>query len=178
MQHTTTAATAAWTLQKLPNSIMMQCTGLKYSIGAPVFKKVTVIWIYLNLNLLSGDEHHINRRIGRSVWEPPRGPSLSRSTWCFTGPWNLFQGSMFGSNASIEPPEALFVSNLYKDTFFGSTRVPAKKVLLIVYLWLTKSLNSAMISLERVSCPEWLRNGAPDREPYRAHRGPSNRSPY
>jgi hypothetical protein len=36
-------------------------------------------------------------------------PTLSRSTWCFTGPWNLFQGSMLGSNASIEPPEALFV---------------------------------------------------------------------
>ncbi len=68
--------------------------------------------------------------------------------------------------------------SIYKDTFFGSTRVSAKKVLLIAYLWLTKSLNSAMISLERVSCPKWLRNGAPDREPYRALRGPSNRSPY
>ena len=28
--------------------------------------------------------------------------------------------------------------SIYKDTFFGSTRVPANKVLLIAYLWLTK----------------------------------------
>ena len=35
---------------------------IQYTVGAPVFKKVTVIWIYLNLNLLSGDEHPINRR--------------------------------------------------------------------------------------------------------------------
>jgi hypothetical protein len=40
---------------------------IKYSIGAPVFKKVTVIRIYLNLNLLSEDEYPINRRLGRSV---------------------------------------------------------------------------------------------------------------
>jgi hypothetical protein len=36
--------------------------------------------------------------------------------------------------------------SIYKDTFFGSTRLPANKVLLIAYLWLTKSLNTAMIT--------------------------------
>jgi len=41
--------------------------------------------------------------------------------------------------------------SIYKDTFFGSTRVPANKVLLIAYLWLTKSLNSAMITQVGVS---------------------------
>ncbi len=68
--------------------------------------------------------------------------------------------------------------SVYKDSFFGSTRVLANKVLLIVYLWLTKTLNTAMTSLKRISCPAWLRNGAPDRKPYRALRGPSNKSAY
>jgi len=36
--------------------------------------------------------------------------------------------------------------SIYKDTFFGSTRLPANKVLLIAYLWLTKSLHTAMIT--------------------------------
>jgi len=36
--------------------------------------------------------------------------------------------------------------SIYKDTFFGSTRLSANKVLLIAYLWLTKSLNTAMIT--------------------------------
>ncbi len=81
----------------------------KYSIGAPVFEKVTVIWIYLNLNLLSEDEHPINRRIGRCLWEPRKRPTLSSSTWSVTGPWNLFQGSMWGSDESIQSSEALFV---------------------------------------------------------------------
>ena len=40
---------------------------------------------------------------------------------------------------------------VYKDSFFGSTRLPANKVLLIAYLWLTKSLNSAMITQVGVS---------------------------
>ena len=36
--------------------------------------------------------------------------------------------------------------SVYKDSFFGSTRLPANKVLLIAYLWLTKSLNTAMVT--------------------------------
>jgi len=36
--------------------------------------------------------------------------------------------------------------SIYKDTFFGSTRLPANKVLLIAYLWLTKSLHTSMIT--------------------------------
>ena len=41
--------------------------------------------------------------------------------------------------------------SVYKDSFFGSTRLSANKVLLIAYLWLTKSLNSAMITQVGVS---------------------------
>ncbi len=36
--------------------------------------------------------------------------------------------------------------SVYKDSFFGSTHLPANKVLLIAYLWLTKTLNTAMIT--------------------------------
>ena len=39
--------------------------------------------------------------------------------------------------------------SMYKDTFFGSTRLPANKVLIIAYLWLTKSLNTAMVTIVR-----------------------------
>ena len=41
--------------------------------------------------------------------------------------------------------------SVYKDSFFGSKRLSANKVLLIAYLWLTKSLNSAMITQVGVS---------------------------
>jgi len=60
--------------------------GFKYSIGAPVFEIVTVIWNYLNWNLLGKYEHPIHRRIGRCLWEPRRRRSLFRYTWCFQFP--------------------------------------------------------------------------------------------
>jgi hypothetical protein len=41
--------------------------------------------------------------------------------------------------------------SIYKDSFFGSTRLPANKVLLIAYLWLTKTLNTAMMTQVGVS---------------------------
>ena len=41
--------------------------------------------------------------------------------------------------------------SIYKDSFFGSTRLPANKVLLISYLWLTKTLNTSMITQVGVS---------------------------
>ena len=88
----------------------------------------------------------INRRIGRSVWEPRRRPSLSRSTWCFTGPWNLFQGSMFGSNASIEPPEALFVP-LFTQENMWDVPVNLQRYLLWIYTRTCEEGTSDCISL-------------------------------
>ena len=43
--------------------------------------------------------------------------------------------------------------SIYKDSFFGSTRLPANKVLLISYLWLTKTLNTSMMTQVGVSTP-------------------------
>ena len=63
---------------------------------------------------------------------------------------------MFGENEGIQRPEALLVplfteKDMREVCFslqrliFGATRLPANKVLLIAYLWLTKSLSSAMM---------------------------------
>ena len=49
---------------------------------------------------------------------------------------------------------ALFI---YRDSFFGSTRLPANKVLLISYLWLTKTLNTSMtqVGVSTATITKW-----------------------
>jgi len=106
---------------------------IKYSIfvGAPLFKKVTVFWIYLNLNLLSEDEHTINRRIGRSAWEP-----RSNLHGVLEVPENCSREACEGRMRVLKPylyrcsrKRTCWMSlSIYNDTFFGSTRVPANKV--------------------------------------------------